>query len=64
MRAPRIIATRQEGCQRGVQITRLVLERSPVAIVPELDSVMGLWWYRAGGYPPGEVFATWLDVQP
>lgn len=59
-----MIATRHEGCQKGVQVTRVVLDRPPVAEVPELDSVMGGWWYRAGGYATGEVFATWLGVQP
>ncbi len=64
MRAALIPAIRHEERHNGVHLTRIVLDKPPIAVVPELDSVMGGWWYRAGGYPPGEVFATWLGVQP
>lgn len=48
-----IVATRHEAAPDGIRITRELLERPPVAVVPELDSVIGGWWYRAGGYSVG-----------
>jgi len=49
----RIVATRHEETQTGVRITKIVLDAPPVAHVPEVDSIVGGWWYRAGGYPVG-----------
>ena len=56
----RIMATRLEN----LKLERVVLDRPPVALVPELDSIMGGWWYRSEGYPPGEKFSTWLEERP
>ena len=48
-----------EGLCAGIRATEWVyLHAPPVAEVSEVESVMGLWWFRAGGYPVGQVFAT------
>ena len=63
-RPPRIVATRHESHRDGVVIERVVLDHPPVAIVPEIDSVIGCWWYRAGGYPIGRDFGTSCGALP
>lgn len=55
----RIVATRHED-GRGV---RVLLGETPVAIVPLIDSIFGVWWYRAGGYPAGRFIGTRLDAR-
>ena len=53
----RIVAVRHENHR----FIRVMLDAPPVAVVPDLDFVLGGWWFRSAGYPPGAVFATWLD---
>jgi hypothetical protein len=56
---PRIIATRHQASRDGIVIERVVLDEPPVAVVSDVESVMGLWWLRSGGYPVGRLFCTW-----
>ncbi len=52
-RPVRIIATRHEETSAGVRVSRVLLDEPPVAYLPAVDSVLGGWWFRAGGYPVG-----------
>jgi len=57
----RIVATRHVDTSHGIVISRVELAEPPVAVVPEIDSVMAGWWFRDGGYPVGEMYGTALD---
>jgi len=46
----------------GIRLTPVVLDRPPVAMVSGLESIMGGWWLRAGGYPVGRIFGTFIDA--
>lgn len=35
------------------------IDAPPVAVVSDVEEIMGRWWLRAGGYPVGRIFATW-----
>lgn len=62
MRLPQfsIRATRHEADRGAVRCEVVTLDRPPVAVVSDIESIMGGWWYRAGGYPVGRVFGTAL----
>lgn len=48
---PRILATRHVTVFNGeIRIERVVLDQSPVAMVSVVESVIGGWWLRSGGY--------------
>lgn len=50
-RPHRILATRHENTRDGIAMTRVELDQAPVAVVPQLDAIVGGWWLRSGGYP-------------
>ncbi len=58
MNSPRIIATRHDsgGWQQRLKLERVALDAPPVAVVSEVESIMGGWWFRAGGYLVGQMF--------
>jgi len=56
----RIMATQHCASQDGLKQTRVMLDRPPVAVVSDVEAIMGLWWLRSGGYPVGRVFGTFL----
>ncbi len=58
---PRILATQHVAVVDGIRLTPVVLDRPPVAVVSGVESIMGLWWLRSGGYPVGRVFGTLLN---
>ncbi|MBK8161498.1 MAG: hypothetical protein IPK59_23045 [Rhodospirillaceae bacterium] len=55
---PRILATQHVAVHDGIRLTLVVLDRPPVAVVSDVESIMNGWWYRAGGYPIGRIFGT------
>lgn len=59
--SPRIVATLHEASRDGISVTRVALDRPPVAVVSEVESIILGWWYRAGGYPVGRTFGTSMD---
>lgn len=71
MRRPvvsQVVATRHEHVMEtcasptgGVRVTRVLLPAPPVATVSAVESIMGGWWLRSGGYPVGRVFGTLID---
>lgn len=56
--APRILAVQHVAAIDGIRLTQVVLDRPPVAVVSDVESIMNGWWYRAGGYPVGRIFGT------
>jgi hypothetical protein len=48
-RAPRTVATLHENTSDGVRIVRVVLAASPVARVPDVDSIIGGWRLASRG---------------
>lgn len=58
---PRIFATQHVAVVDGIRLTPVVLDRPPVAVVSGVESIMGLWWLRSGGYPVGRIFGTLLN---
>lgn len=59
---PRILAIQHVAVVDGIRLTPVVLDRPPVAVVSDVESIMGGWWYRAGGYPVGRIFGTFIDA--
>ncbi|MFA7278622.1 MAG: hypothetical protein WC100_00840 [Sterolibacterium sp.] len=59
--APRILATLHEETAVGIRVTRVALDKPPVAVVPALDSVLGLWWFHADDWPVGQSTGTFFD---
>lgn len=57
----RIMATQHCASQDGLKQIRVMLDRPPVAVVSDVESIMGLWWLRSGGYPVGRIFGTFID---
>lgn len=57
-----IVATQHCASQDGLKQTRVMLDRPPVAVVSDVESIMGLWWLRSGGYPVGRIFGTVIDA--
>lgn len=58
---PRILAIEHVAVLDGIRLTPVVLDKPPVAVVSDVESIMGLWWLRSGGYPVGLVFGTLLN---
>lgn len=59
---PRILAMQHVAVLDGIRHTPVVLDRPPVAVVSDVESIMGLWWLRSGGYPVGRIFGTVIDA--
>lgn len=62
-RRPPIYATQHVAVVDGIRLIPVVLASPPVAVVSDVESIMGLWWYRSGGYPVGRVFGTWVGQE-
>ncbi|MBK8161528.1 MAG: hypothetical protein IPK59_23225 [Rhodospirillaceae bacterium] len=58
---PRILATQHVAVVDGIRLTAVVLDKPPVAVVSDIESIMGGWWYRSGSYPVGRIFGTLLN---
>jgi hypothetical protein len=63
-----VVATRHEHVMEtcalptgGVLVTRVLLPAPPVATVSAVESIMGGWWLRSGGYPVGRVFSSFIE---
>lgn len=57
----RITARLHLGAGERIVVSTVQLDEPPVAIVAEMDSLMGLWWFHAGGYPVGRLSGTLLE---
>jgi len=40
----------------------VVIAGPPVAVLDGVQSIIGSWWSRAGGYPVGRRFGTVIDI--
>lgn len=58
----RIMASQHCATPDGLKHARVMLEHPPVAVVSPVESIMGGWWYRAGGYPVGRIFGTFINA--
>jgi len=56
----RLVALRQSQPFDAIRRQLVCLDAPPVAVVSEVEAIMARWWLRAGGYPVGRVFASWL----
>ena len=54
----RIHAVQHEATLEGIRLTRVILDKPPVAAVSQVEAIMGRWWHRSGGYPVGRIFGT------
>jgi hypothetical protein len=60
--APRILAVQHVAVADGIRLTPVVLDRPPVAVVSDIEAIMGHWWLCSGGYPVGRIFGTFIDA--
>lgn len=57
----RIVAVRHHATPDGLRVTKVVLDWPPVAVVSDVESIMGGWWSKSGGYPVGREFGTRIE---
>ena len=57
----RLVALRHWQCSDTIRRQLVCLDAPPVAVVSQLEAIMASWWQRAGGYPVGKRFASWLS---
>lgn len=59
---PRILVLRQTQPHDQLRRELVIIDAPPVAVIDGAQLIMARWWHRAGGYPVGRVFGTFMQT--